>query len=112
VLKGEQPVEMRRTAPRQRRTKRTHPPPDGTGAVTTAGGGDGEAERYARPKAWRLAEARRQAVPAYVILHDATLAEIARREPRDLDSLAGIAGIGARKLERYGAALLEVMGCD
>jgi ATP-dependent DNA helicase RecQ len=45
-----------------------------------------------------------------VILHDATLVEIARRQPRDLDALAGIPGIGARKLERYGAALLEVLG--
>jgi ATP-dependent DNA helicase RecQ len=73
------------------------------------GGGDGESGRYARLKEWRLAEARRQAVPAYVILHDATLAEIARREPRDLDALAGIPGIGARKLERYGEVLLEVI---
>jgi len=110
VLKGEQPVEMRRTAPRQRRTKRVRAALDGSGAITTAVGSDGEAERYARLKAWRLAEARRQAVPAYVILHDATLAEIARREPRNLDSLAGIPGIGVRKLERYGAALLEVVG--
>jgi ATP-dependent DNA helicase RecQ len=48
-------------------------------------------------------------VPAYVILHDSTLAEIARRRPSDLTTLAGIAGIGARKLERYGAALLHVV---
>jgi ATP-dependent DNA helicase RecQ len=69
----------------------------------------GEAHRYAQLKAWRLAEAKRQALPAYVILHDATLAEIARRKPRDLDALANIPGIGARKLERYGPALLELM---
>jgi len=111
-LKGEKPVEMRRSAPRERRTKRARTALDGTGVIATAGGGNGEADRYARLKAWRLAEARRQAVPAYVILHDATLAEIARREPRDLDSLAGIPGIGARKLERYGAALLEVLGSN
>jgi ATP-dependent DNA helicase RecQ len=112
VLKGEQPVEMRRAEPRERRTKRARTALDGTGVIATAGGGNGEADRYARLKAWRLAEARRQAVPAYVILHDATLAEIARREPRDLDALGEIPGIGARKLERYGAALLEVMGLD
>jgi ATP-dependent DNA helicase RecQ len=82
----------------------------GTLHATGATDAGGEADRYARLKAWRLAEARRQAVPAYVILHDATLAEIARREPRDLDALGEIPGIGARKLERYGAALLEVMG--
>ncbi len=120
VLKGEQSVQMRRTAPRVRRTKRSRV---GTAALAAAGKAGGgalqatgathpadEADRYARLKAWRLAEARRQAVPAYVILHDATLAEIARREPRDLEALGEIPGIGARKLERYGAALLEVLG--
>jgi ATP-dependent DNA helicase RecQ len=125
VLKGEQPVEMRRSAPRQRRTKRARTVYDAAAAPAAAGGrggetlhatgtanAGGEADRYARLKAWRLAEARRQAVPAYVILHDATLAEIARCEPRDLDALGEIPGIGARKLERYGAALLEVMGSN
>jgi ATP-dependent DNA helicase RecQ len=83
----------------------------GDGAlVAAAPDAAGEAGRYARLKAWRLAEARRQAVPAYVILHDATLAEIARRRPRDVAALADIPGIGARKLERYGASLLEVLG--
>jgi ATP-dependent DNA helicase RecQ len=48
-------------------------------------------------------------VPAYVVLHDSTLAEIARRRPADLAALAGVPGIGARKLERYGAGLLEVI---
>jgi len=75
----------------------------------TAPASNSDAERLLRLKTWRLVEARRQAVPAYVILHDATLAEIARQQPRDLDTLAEIPGIGARKLERYGRALLEVL---
>jgi ATP-dependent DNA helicase RecQ len=62
-----------------------------------------------RLRAWRLEEARRQAVPAYVILHDATLAEIARRRPVDLAALAEVPGIGARRLERYGEALLAAL---
>jgi ATP-dependent DNA helicase RecQ len=123
VLKGEQNVQMRRTVKRERRPKRAR----GAGAasaappalpLTVAPGGAvgttpadpaGEAHRYAQLKAWRLAEAKRQALPAYVILHDATLAEIARRQPRDLDALAEIPGIGARKLQRYGPALLELL---
>jgi len=112
VLKGEQPVQMRRTAPRIRRTKRSRTTANALGPSVGAHGAGDEATRYDRLKAWRLAEARRQAVPAYVILHDATLAEIARCEPRDLDALGEIPGIGARKLERYGAALLEVVGRD
>jgi ATP-dependent DNA helicase RecQ len=48
-------------------------------------------------------------VPAFVILHDRTLAEIARRRPGDLTALRAISGIGARKLERYGPALVELV---
>jgi superfamily II DNA helicase RecQ len=68
-----------------------------------------DAVRLARLKAWRIEEARKQAVPAYVILHDATLAEIARRQPPDQDALAEIPGIGQKKLERYGSALIALV---
>jgi ATP-dependent DNA helicase RecQ len=108
VLKGEQSVEMRRTAPRERRSKKSRAT-TAPAAAASATDAAGDAGRYERLKAWRLTEARRQALPAYVILHDATLAEIARRRPRDLEALAGIPGIGARKLERYGPALLELL---
>jgi ATP-dependent DNA helicase RecQ len=112
VLKGEQPVEMRRAAPRLKRPKKSRTvvhAATGAGAAATPVDA-GEAGNLARLKAWRLAEARRQAVPAYVILHDATLAEIARRRPRDAAELADVPGIGARKLERYGTPLLELLG--
>jgi ATP-dependent DNA helicase RecQ len=56
-----------------------------------------------------MAQARSQSVPPYVVFHDATLAAIAAARPRDLDALSAIAGIGARKLERYGPALLELL---
>ena len=69
-----------------------------------------DGELLERLKSWRLGEARTQAVPAFVILHDKTLAEIARSRPRNLDALRGIAGIGATKLERYGPALVELVG--
>jgi len=48
-------------------------------------------------------------VPAYVIFHDATLAAIAAARPRSTDDLHGISGIGATKLARYGAALLDLV---
>jgi ATP-dependent DNA helicase RecQ len=60
-------------------------------------------------KAWRLNEARAQSLPAYVILHDSTLAELAREMPHDLEQLAGISGMGTRKIERYGDALMAVI---
>jgi ATP-dependent DNA helicase RecQ len=104
VLKGEESVQMRRAAPRKgkaARPRRTAPgailPPADEGLL-------------AQLKAWRTAQAREQSVPPYVVFHDSTLAAIASAQPRDLDALAGIPGIGAKKLERYGPALLEVLG--
>jgi ATP-dependent DNA helicase RecQ len=61
-------------------------------------------------KDWRLKEASQQGVPAYVIFHDATLAEIAARQPTSMEDLAEIPGIGKRKLERYGEAIIELIG--
>jgi ATP-dependent DNA helicase RecQ len=101
VLKGEQSVQMRRTV----RGKRTGPKQRGTAGAALSGAA---ADLLDRLKAWRLTEARTQGVPAYVILHDATLAEIAQRRPLDDAALGAISGIGARKLERYGAALLAI----
>jgi ATP-dependent DNA helicase RecQ len=53
--------------------------------------------------------AREQNVPAYVIFHDATLRAIALLRPRNRDELAGIGGVGAAKLTRYGSAVLEAV---
>ena len=105
VLKGEQPVAMRRTAPRKGGAARNS---SGRSARQFALS-DADDALLQRLKAWRLDESRAQAVPAFVILHDRTLAEIASQRPRHLAALAGIAGIGARKLERYGPALVEIV---
>jgi DNA helicase II / ATP-dependent DNA helicase PcrA len=55
---------------------------------------------------WRLARARADAVPAFVVFNDRTLAELAARTPRTLAELAAVPGIGPAKLERYGPELL------
>jgi ATP-dependent DNA helicase RecQ len=102
VLKGEQTVEMRRLQPRKGRTGKPR------AAAPVAGLSAADAGLLDRLKAWRLAQAREQAVPAYVILHDRTLAEIATLRPQDMDALATVSGIGSKKLERYGSALLEL----
>jgi ATP-dependent DNA helicase RecQ len=108
VLKGEQTVWLREVTPRRRKERgassRT------TGAITTSS--DIDADLLARLKAWRSATAREQGVPAYVIFHDRTLAEIAAARPLDTTSLSAIGGIGERKLERYGAALLAIVNAD
>jgi DNA helicase-2/ATP-dependent DNA helicase PcrA len=56
---------------------------------------------------WRLARARADEVPAYVVFNDRTLAELVSRTPRTLAELAAVPGIGPAKLERYGSELLE-----
>jgi ATP-dependent DNA helicase RecQ len=60
-------------------------------------------------RAWRSAEAKSQAVPAYVIFQDTVLREIAAVQPRSLDDLALVKGVGASKLERYGDDILRVL---
>ena len=60
-------------------------------------------------KARRRALAEAARVPAYVIFPDRTLIEMAERRPRDLDQMARIGGVGAKKLESYGQAFLEVI---
>ena len=102
VLKGEQSVEMRHLQPRKGKVTKAR-------SAAVSGLSAADAGLLDQLKAWRLEQAREQAVPAYVILHDRTLAEIAALRPRDMDALATISGIGAKKLERYGAALLELV---
>lgn len=99
VLKGEQRVEMRRATGRKPRSKPAKVP---IGSAVNP-------EVFERLKAWRTAQARSQSVPPYVVFHDATLAAIAAARPRDLDALSAIPGIGVRKLERYGPALIELL---
>jgi ATP-dependent DNA helicase RecQ len=60
-------------------------------------------------KAKRRTLAEAQNVPAYVVFPDKTLIEMAEKKPATLDQMAGITGVGARKLESYGSAFLEVI---
>ncbi|HZT86999.1 MAG TPA: DNA helicase RecQ [Stellaceae bacterium] len=101
VLRGETEIRFRldRRTRRQRRERR-----DGEAALDPAAEALWEALR-----AWRLDEARRQELPPYVIFHDTTLIEVARRRPSSLGELSAVPGIGRSKLDRYGAALLAVI---
>jgi len=53
--------------------------------------------------------AREHNLPAYVVFHDATLAEMARLQPQSPDELAQVSGVGAKKLEAYGREILRVL---
>jgi DNA helicase-2/ATP-dependent DNA helicase PcrA len=64
---------------------------------------------YTALKQWRLRRATADELPAYVVFHNTTLAEIAGRRPRDLAELGSVPGVGPTKLERYGTEVLEVL---
>ena len=64
---------------------------------------------YEALRLWRLAEAKGQGIPPYVIFHDSVLRDIAALQPASLDELGEIKGVGASKLERYGTRVLGVL---
>lgn len=70
---------------------------------------DEDAPLLSALKAKRRALAEAQRVPAYVVFTDRTLIEMAEKRPITLDQMAGIGGVGAKKLERYGALFLEII---
>ena len=107
VLKGGQQV-MLRTVSEGKRASATRKP--GGARAAAAGGLEGRAQqRWERLRAWRAAVAKEHGVPAYVVFHDATLAEIARAQPANEEELGFISGVGVRKLKRYGAELLDLL---
>jgi ATP-dependent DNA helicase RecQ len=95
ILKGEQPLTI--AVPPARKRKRRD-----------------RFEGPADPLFEALRETRRKlasdaGVPPYVVFHDSTLREIAERKPQSLRELAQVQGVGAAKLERYGAAVLATL---
>jgi ATP-dependent DNA helicase RecQ len=99
VLKGEQQVMLRKQV--EKKAAR-----DARGK-TPAAMLDADAQvLFERLRAWRGDTAKEHGVPAYVIFHDATLAEIAHLCPQSEAQLRQISGIGTRKLESYGAAII------
>jgi len=106
VLRGEVPVRLRESThqrPEKRSRSRTAPAP------VAANLGQDAMVRFINLKSWRAEVAKAHNLPAYVIFHDATLAAIAERAPRSLADLQQISGLGTRKLEAYGEAVLAVI---
>ena len=76
---------------------------------TPATAGPADEGLFERLRAWRLERAREDEVPAYVVLHDATLRELASAKPANERDLAAVKGFGPTKLERYGDDVLAVI---
>ena len=62
-----------------------------------------------RLRSWRRERSREDGVPAYVVLHDATLRDLAAARPASLHELAAVKGFGPTKIERYGDDVLAVV---
>ena len=77
-------------------------------AAPVAGSEAEELREYLRE--WRRAMAKENGVPAYIVLHDSSLEEICRRQPKVLAELREIPGIGERKAEVYGQEILDALG--
>ena len=102
VLKGQQTIQLRR----QTKQMQTSGKQFSTDAALLD-----EAERYLweQLRSWRAKMAKEHGVPAYVIFHDATLRELARQCPKTEDELRQVTGIGARKFDKYGDYLIEIL---
>ncbi|MEM9247376.1 MAG: DNA helicase RecQ [Pseudomonadota bacterium] len=99
LLRGEESITLRRDALTRDRGR-----PQVKALVS-----DENAPLLSALKAKRRALAEEARVPAYVVFPDRTLIEMAESRPETLDEMARIGGVGAKKLERYGAAFLEVL---
>jgi DNA helicase-2/ATP-dependent DNA helicase PcrA len=82
---------------------------EGGPAVGTVGG---DGPLFDRLREWRRRRAAADGVPAYVVFHDKTLAEIAERKPGDRADLAGVPGVGAAKLDRYADEILGIVASE
>jgi ATP-dependent DNA helicase RecQ len=92
---------------RQRRPDKGRPAPRARIEVESWEGVD--RALFERLRAMRLEIARSRGVPPYVIFHDSTLRELARVRPTSLDELASVYGMGARKIESFGEAVLHTV---
>jgi ATP-dependent DNA helicase RecQ len=110
VLKGETEVMLREQIPSARNRAVRSSSRRGELAHEPAGQGKaGNPALQAALRAWRSEVARGHGVPAYVVLHDSTIDGIASVRPTTLNELRGIAGIGDKKLEHYGEALIALV---
>jgi ATP-dependent DNA helicase RecQ len=106
VLKGEVQLTLREAAdaPKRGRVAKASGKPSAPADL------DADAlARFADLKAWRAGVAKEHNLPAYVVFHDATLADMARIAPQSLGELGSISGVGAKKLQAYGEQILAVL---
>lgn len=70
---------------------------------------EADQELYEKLRSLRLSIAKENNIPPYVVFHDKTLVDMAVKRPSNLDELSAVHGVGQSKLEKYGAAFLDVL---
>jgi ATP-dependent DNA helicase RecQ len=109
VLNGTRTLRLRKPSERLPAKRKSRRGASAAQPATAAPVGASNETVFQALREWRKVVAREHGVPAYTVFHDSTLMEIARVLPGSLDDLRGISGIGASKLERYGAPLLQIV---
>ncbi|WP_285063720.1 DNA helicase RecQ [Frigoribacterium sp. ME-P-080] len=113
VLSGGRTVRLRREPERPARSARARSGSGSSGRGSSRGAAEltgDDAALFETLREWRAGVARAQGVPAYVVFGDVTLRGIASERPTSLDQLAGISGVGQKKLDTYGQQVLAVVG--
>jgi ATP-dependent DNA helicase RecQ len=109
VLRGQVPLLLRVPAAAPKRGERTKAGRAARDKAPPLPLDEQALRRFDALKAWRAEVAREHNLPAFVVFHDATLAQMARECPDGLDALAGVSGVGAKKLQAYGEDILRVL---
>ncbi len=113
VLKGERRLTLRQDAAPAAGARRGRKAARGAAASGSAGGPAQLTPQqevvFHALREWRRGIAKEHGVPAYTVLHDSSLAEIAQRMPDSQMALGGVSGVGATKLARYGTAIIDVV---
>jgi ATP-dependent DNA helicase RecQ len=112
VMRGEQSVRFRKEAITRAERPSRKRESGGSGKSRSAAAAEldlPDRELFEQLRAWRAETARAASVPAYVVFPDATLVGIAQSRPASVEALSSISGVGAKKLELYGEAVLGVV---
>jgi ATP-dependent exoDNAse (exonuclease V) alpha subunit len=88
---------------------RTEDAPDEDQEVDDPGIAAYDEQLFQTLRAWRYAQARDQAIAPYMVAHDATLMELARRMPQSTSQLSAVKGFGPIKIEKYGPSLITLV---
>ncbi len=98
------------SSPKEAAAQKTERPAEGNApALDEPGLNADERERYHLLETWRRETSRSESRPAYIILRNESLTQIAQRNPQTLDELSKVKGIGPVKLEQYGETILRVL---